>query len=177
MSQPEVWLRGPVEGVEPLLMPAAHALLGAVEDVERAVAAMSPDELWARPGGVGAVGFHLRHMAGSLDRILTYARGEALTDEQRRYLEREKDPGDPPAGADELLRGLREAVDRAVAQLRATDAATLLEPRGVGRLQLPSTVLGLLFHAAEHMQRHVGQVITTAKIVRASSARAADAGR
>ena len=166
MSQPEVWLRGPVEGIEPLLMPVAHALLGAREDVESAVAGLSAEQLWTKPGGAASVGFHVLHAAGSLDRLFTYARGEALSDGQRRALEREKDPGDPPPGAAELLGGLAEAVDRALAQLRATPASALLEPRGVGRMQLPSNVLGLLFHAAEHTQRHTGQVITTAKIVR-----------
>ncbi|HEX8692932.1 MAG TPA: DinB family protein [Longimicrobium sp.] len=166
MSQPEVWLRGPVEGIEPLLMPVAHALLGAREDIERAVADLPPEDLWARPGGAASAGFHVMHAAGSLDRLFTYARGEALSDEQRRALEREKDPGDPPPDAAELLRGLAETVDRALAQLRATPASALLDPRGVGRLQLPSNVLGLLFHAAEHTQRHTGQVISTTKIVR-----------
>lgn len=167
-QQPEVWLRGPVEGVEPLLMPVAHALLGAREDVERAVAGLSEAELWARPGGAASVGFHVRHAGGSLDRLLAYARGEALTEAQRRYLAAEGEPGDPPETAAGVLRGFGEAVERALAQVRATSPATLTEPRGVGRMQLPSTVLGLLFHAAEHTQRHVGQIVTTAKVVRGS---------
>lgn len=163
MSEPEVWLRGPIPGVPPLLMPAAHALAGAREDLARAAARLSDDELWARPGGVASVGFHLRHVAGILDRLLTYARGEALTDAQLAYLRSEGDPG---ASVDELLRGLDEAVERALAQLRATPDEDLLLPRGVGRLQLPSTVQGLIFHAAEHAQRHTGQVVTLSRIVR-----------
>ena len=166
MGQPEVWLRGPVEGIPPLLMPVAHALIGAREDAENAAAGLSAEELWARPGGAASVGFHLMHAPGSLDRLFTYARGEQLSDAQRQALEREKAPGDPPPGADELLRGFAEAVEKALAQLQATSADELLAPREVGRLRLPSTMLGLLFHAAEHTQRHVGQIITTAKVVR-----------
>ncbi|HEX8361083.1 MAG TPA: DinB family protein [Longimicrobium sp.] len=164
MSQPEVWLRGSIPGVPPLLMPAAHALAGAREDLARVAADLSDGELWARPAGVASVGFHLRHVAGILDRLLTYARGEPLTPAQLAYLRAEGDPG---ASADELLRAVDEAVERALAQIRATPDADLLLPRGVGRLQLPSTVQGLIFHAAEHAQRHTGQVVTLSRIVRA----------
>ena len=163
MSEPEVWLRGPIPGVPPLLMPAAHALAGAREDLHRAVEGLSGDHLWARPAGVASVGFHLRHVAGILDRLLTYARGEALTESQLAYLRAEAAPGAP---LDELLRGVDEAVERALAQIRATLEADLLLPRGVGRQQLPSTVMGLVFHAAEHAQRHTGQVVTLSRIVR-----------
>jgi uncharacterized damage-inducible protein DinB len=113
------------------------------------------------------VGFHVRHAAGSLDRLLTYARGEALSAEQRELLAGEGEPGSPPAQAAVLASAFERQVERALAQLRATPEPTLLELRGVGRLQLPSTVLGLLVHAAEHTQRHVGQIVTTAKIVQA----------
>jgi hypothetical protein len=161
---PEVWLRGPVPGIPPLLQPVAHALLQAVEEVRRVVGPLSPGPLWARPGGAASVGFHVRHAAGSLDRLLTYARGEALTAEQRAFLEMEGEPGSPPAEAAELVEAFEIQVERALAQIRETPESILLEPRGVGRLQLPSTVLGLLFHAAEHTQRHAGQIVTTARI-------------
>ena len=164
MSQPEVWLRGPVEGIEPLLMPVAHALLGAREDIERAVADLPPEDLWARPGGAASAGFHVMHAAGSLDRLFTYARGEALDERQRAALAAEGSEASADAG--ELVADFEAQVERALAQLRATPASALLDPRGVGRLQLPSNVLGLLFHAAEHTQRHTGQVISTTKIVR-----------
>ncbi|HEV7668413.1 MAG TPA: DinB family protein [Thermoanaerobaculia bacterium] len=162
---PEVWLRGPVPDVLPLLQPVAHALLQAVEDLRRTVDPLSDANLWARPGGAPSVGFHVRHAAGSLDRLFTYARGEGLTPEQRAYLASESEPGDPPVDAAELASAFEHQVDRAFAQLRETPESTLLESRGVGRLQLPSTVIGLLFHAAEHTQRHVGQIVTTARIV------------
>jgi uncharacterized damage-inducible protein DinB len=168
---PEVWLRGPVPDIAPLLQPVAHALLQAVEDVRRVVDPLSADHLWARPGGAPSVGFHVRHAAGSLDRLFTYARGEGLSTEQRTFLESETEPGSPPAQAAALASAFEQQVDRALAQLRTAPDSTLLEARGVGRLELPSTVLGLLVHAAEHTQRHVGQIITTAKIVQALGAR------
>src|SRR5436305_6581356 len=166
-DQPEVWLRGPVPEVLPLLQPVAHALLQAVEEVRRVVGPLSPDHLWARPDGAASVGFHVRHAAGSLDRLFTYARGEGLTAEQRAFLDAEASPGSPPAPAVELALAFEEQVGRALEQLRHTRESTLLEARGVGRRQLPSTVLGLLVHAAEHTQRHVGQIVTTARVVQA----------
>jgi uncharacterized damage-inducible protein DinB len=162
---PEVWLRGPVPGIPPLLQPVAHALLQALEEVHRVVSPLSSDQLWARPGGAASVGFHVRHAAGSLDRLFTYARGEGLTAEQRAFLAAEGEPGSPPAEAAALASAFELQVGRALEQLRGTQETALLEARGVGRLQLPSTVLGLLFHAAEHTQRHVGQIVTTARIV------------
>jgi uncharacterized damage-inducible protein DinB len=148
------------------LQPVAHALLQAVEDVRRTVDPLSEAHLWAQPGGAPSVGFHVRHAAGSLDRLFTYARGEGLSNDQRAFLEGEAEPGAPPAQAAALASAFEEQVDRALAQLRATPESTLLETRGVGRRALPSTVIGLLVHAAEHTQRHVGQIITTARIVR-----------
>jgi hypothetical protein len=166
MTQPEPWLRGPIHGIPPLLMPVAHALVMAREDVERALAGLDVNALWSRPAGAASAGFHALHLGGSLDRLFTYARGQQLDEAQRTALEAEKAP--PRIPADELIRHVHATIDRALDQLRATDAATLLDPREVGRLRLPSNVLGLLFHAAEHTQRHVGQVVTTAKVVRGS---------
>jgi hypothetical protein len=165
-SAPEPWLRGPVPDVPPLLQPVAHALLQAVEDVRRVVTPLGRDALWARPGGAASVGFHVRHAAGSLDRLFTYARSEALDESQRAALRRETAPEEQGnADAAELVAAFERQVERALAQLRATAEDGLMEKREVGRARLPSTVLGLLFHGAEHTQRHVGQTITTAKIV------------
>jgi uncharacterized damage-inducible protein DinB len=160
----EAWLRGPLPGVDPVLMPAAHALVQVREDIHRAVDA-TDDELWQRPGGAASAGFHLQHLAGSLDRLLTYARGESLTERQRTTLSREGTPGARPA---ELVAEACRVIDRALAQIRQTAPETLFEERAVGRAQLPATVLGLIFHAAEHATRHAGQLITTLKVVRGS---------
>jgi uncharacterized damage-inducible protein DinB len=165
---PEPWLRGPVEGVDPYLMPAAHALQQSREDLARAAEGLTADQLWARPGGAASVGFHLRHVAFSIDRLLTYARGEALSDAQRNAAASEAVVG-PEREPGALVAAAAAAIETALGQIRSTPRASLLEPRAVGRAGLPSTVLGLLFHVAEHTQRHTGQVIATAKAVRGES--------
>ena len=162
-SSVEAWLGGPVPGIDPVLMPAAHALLQARRDLERAARGATPAELWERPGGAAAAGYHLRHLAGALDRLSTYARGERLTDAQRAALAAESNSG---ATADELITAAEETIDRVLEQLRRTPAASVFDARTVGRAALPSNVLGLLFHAAEHTTRHVGQLITTLRVVR-----------
>ncbi len=169
----EAWLRGPVEGVDPWLQPAAHALIQALEDVERAVDGLSAGEVWARPGGAASIGFHLRHLAGSTDRLFTYARGGQLDDLQRLRLEEEGEPGTPPSTAAELLDAVRAVFSDALAELRAARREELLDAREVGRARLPSTRLGLLFHAAEHASRHAGQVVTTERVLRGLGVEAA----
>jgi uncharacterized damage-inducible protein DinB len=164
----EAWLEGPLQGVDAYLMPAAHGLVQVGRDVEK-VADLTPAQLWTRPGGAASVGFHLKHVAGVLDRLATYARGEPLSAEQIETLQGEGEPGDPPAEAATLVRHARGAVESALAQLRATPREALLEPRVVGRRRLPSTVLGLLHHAAEHATRHTAQAVTTATVVRSRS--------
>ena len=162
---PEMWLRGAVAGYEPLLMPVVHALWQVRADLERLRDGVPAEHVWMRPGGAAAIGYHVRHTGGALDRLFTYARGESLSDAQRAALKREGEPATGPASlADEVAR-VNDTIDRAFAQLRATRRDELLQPRQVGRGALPSTVLGLLFHAAEHSTRHMGQAITTALII------------
>jgi hypothetical protein len=163
-SRPEVWLRGPLPDYIDELQPVAHSLLQVREEIE-AVVALPPEKLWARPGGAASVGFHLKHLAGSLDRLLTYANGRQLSAAQRQALLDEGQSGIPAERPDTLVRAAQSAVDRALNQIRTTPLCTLDETREVGRDRLPSTVLGLLFHAAEHAQRHSAQIITTAKIL------------
>lgn len=162
----EVWLRGALQGFDPVVMPAAHALLQSAEDLERAAGSLTPEQIWMRPGGAASVGFHLKHIAGSIDRLLTYSRGEQLDAAQRSALKAEQGVEAEPQRATELITGAVRAIQHAVQVLRDAPRESLFEPRGVGRAQLPTTVWGLLFHVAEHTQRHTGQVITTAKIVR-----------
>jgi hypothetical protein len=164
----ESWLTGPVEGVDPHLMPVAHALMQARRDL-RGVGDLSVDELWARPGQAASVGFHLQHVVGVLDRLLTYARDEELSDAQKQALRREGQAGEPPAAAGPLLAAAVSAIDGALSQVRATAPESLLERRAVGRKRLPSDVLGLLYHAAEHVTRHTAQALTTARIVRGAA--------
>ncbi len=164
-TQPEVWLRGPVSGIPAYLQPVAHALLQCREDVVTIATGLTTEQIWARPSGAASIGFHVRHAAGSLDRLFTYARGDRLSADQRAALAIEEHPDLAPNIGARLVDAFDQAVERALDQLRLTSEATLLDPRGVGRAQLPTTVLGLLFHAAEHTQRHAGQVATTAKVV------------
>jgi uncharacterized damage-inducible protein DinB len=166
---PESWLSCPVDGVNAYLMPVAHALVQARRDLGEVTANLTVEELWDRPGGAASIGFHLHHVAGVLDRLCTYARGEELGTEQMRTLRREGQRGEPPADAAALLREARAAIDASLDQVRATDFSSLLEPRLVGRKRLPSTVLGLLYHAAEHATRHTGQIVTTARILRGAA--------
>lgn len=163
MSEPEVWLRGAVPDVIPELQPVAHSLLQVREEIAEA-ALLSPQQLWARPGGAASIGFHLTHLAGSLDRLLTYARGHALNAGQRAALSAEADR-DTSRRAEDLVKAGIAAIDRALAQVRGTPLCALDEAREVGRARLPSTVLGLLFHAAEHAQRHSAQIITMRKVI------------
>ncbi len=168
VQEPEPWLRGPVPSVPPLLQPVAHALLQASEDIRRVVTPLGADALWARPGGAASVGFHVRHAANALDRLFTYARGETLTPAQLASLRGETAAEEQGrASARELIADFEAQVERALEQLRDTPADRLTDAREVGRAKLPSTVIGLLFHGAEHTQRHVGQTIATAKVASA----------
>ena len=168
-QQPEVWMRGALPGYAPLLQPVAHSLLQSLEEVQTHVPALTPEQLWTRPGGAASAGYHVRHAAGSIDRLLTYARAEPLSAEQLAALKMEGEP-DPGAGsAERLVQVFAAAVARALEQVRDTPESALLEHRGVGRARLPSTVLGLLFHAAEHTQRHAGQMVTTIRVVKAGA--------
>ena len=162
----EVWLRGPLDGIMPTLQPVAHALLQAREELNELVHGFPAVRLWERPAGVASVGFHLQHLRGVLDRLFTYAKGSVLSDEQLQALTNEgkMDPALTPEG---LVVLFNEQVDKALAQLKEASAEELTRPRGVGRQQLPSTVMGLYVHAAEHTMRHVGQLHVTVKIVRA----------
>jgi uncharacterized damage-inducible protein DinB len=162
----EVWLRGPVEGVPAQLQPVAHALLQALEEVRELTADLPAEILWSRPAGVASAGFHLRHMTGVVDRLFTYARGEQLDEHQRRVLQAESQPPGDEVTAAELLSAFELQVEGAIEMLRRTDEADLSNVRGVGRKAVPSTARGLFFHAAEHVQRHLGQLLVTVRVQR-----------
>jgi uncharacterized damage-inducible protein DinB len=158
----EPWLRGPVAGVHPLLTPILYTFQQAREDLEKYTERLTTSQLWATPHGFGSVGFHIRHIAGSTDRLMAYLEGRDLTPEQMSVLRGEEQPGSQ--GREELLALMDAAFQRAEATVRALDPATLPEPRWVGRKRLPTTVIGLLTHIAEHIQRHIGQAISAAKL-------------
>jgi len=167
MSTPEVWLRGPLPDLPALLQPVAHSLMQSREEAAALLPGFGPEQLWQTPGGAASVGFHARHATGALDRLFTYARGEQLTSTQRYTLLAETVPYGHKENGERLNAAFAATVDRALEQLRTTSDGALLDVRAVGRAQLPSTVLGLLFHAAEHTQRHLGQMAAIAKVVRA----------
>jgi uncharacterized damage-inducible protein DinB len=163
-SLPEPWMRGPIEGVHPLCAPVLFAFQQAREDLAIHTQGLSTAQLWARPYGFGPAGFHILHIAGSTERLMTYLQGSPLSAAQLEALAAE----DSAAGMDreELLAAMDGAFRRAESVVRELDPAALAEVRTVGRKQLPTTVIGLLTHIAEHTQRHVGQAISAAKLAR-----------
>ncbi|MCF6406475.1 DinB family protein [Chitinophaga filiformis] len=164
MKQPEVWMRGPVEGIPALLQPVAHTLLQAQEEIHALMENFPETLLWQQPAGVASAGFHLQHITGVLDRLFTYAAGQSLSDAQLSYLAGE---GKQAEGVTvtSLLSAFDTQVAAAITTLKLTDESTLADFRGVGRKQLPSTVMGLLFHSAEHTMRHTGQLLVTVKML------------
>jgi DinB superfamily len=168
MARTEWWQRGPIENVPAVLQPVAHILLQVRESVGEMVGGLTEVEWNRRPGGVASAAFHVRHIAGVIDRLFTYARGEALSAEQLAAIPLE---GSPLAAEDvpRTLETLSTRIDAALAELKTVDVATLGDFRGVGRAQLPSTVIGCLVHGAEHAMRHVGQLSVTVRIARSDS--------
>ena len=158
----EPWLRGTLTEVDAVRRQVLHALELAAEDVEQWCAGLSDDEMNARPFGIAPVAFHLRHIARSLDRLLTYAEGRALTGDQIDALATEREGG---VFSEVVLAEVRAGLGEARQRVLMISQVGYESPRGVGRAKLPSTVGGLLVHCAEHTQRHIGQAVTTAKVV------------
>lgn len=164
-DRPEPWLRGTLVDLPAVPRAVIHALELAREDIEKWCGDLSDAELNARVSGIASVAFHLKHIAGSMDRLLTYAEGSRLTSEQTAALNSELDPA---AAGVEVFAELRAAFERSMQRIRALAAVNVEDARTVGGKQLPTSVGGLLVHVADHTQRHVGQAITTAKIIRAA---------
>lgn len=160
----EHWQRGPVEGIPPLLQPVAHALLQANDEIQDSIRDFPKENLWLRPAGVASVGFHLQHIAGVLDRLFAYSRGESLTQGQLDYLSKEGKENNAVSTTD-LTTALQQQIGVAINYLKTVDEGTLTQTRYVGRKQIPSTVIGLLFHAAEHTMRHTGQLLVTVRVL------------
>lgn len=161
---PEPWLRGPIPGVHPLVMPAFFTFAHVREELSKHTAGLTDSQVWCKPANTTApLGFHLRHIAGSVDRLTTYLIGHQLSPEQLESLRQESEPG---LAIDELLTAVDDSLLASEEQLRRLNPNSLYEHRSVGRRELPTTVLGLLVHLSEHTQRHLGQAVTTAKLVR-----------
>jgi uncharacterized damage-inducible protein DinB len=161
-SLPEPWLRGTLTEVSAVPRAVLHALELADEDLRKWCASLSDPELNARPHGLPSVAFQLRHIARSIDRLLTYAEGKPLSGEQLGALREESRPD---ASVRAIFAELSESFTRAAARIRALAKSDLEQARVVGKKALPTTLGGLLVHVADHTQRHVGQAITTAKIL------------
>jgi uncharacterized damage-inducible protein DinB len=163
---PEYWMRGPVENIPALLQPVAHALLQAKDEVTEMMQDFPQQLLWQKPAGNASPGFHLQHLTGVLSRLFTYAKAEQLSKEQLDYLASEgKQQINIETGM--LIEAFNKQVDASLQELSKTNEKTLTDFRAVGRKQLPSTVMGLLFHAAEHTMRHTGQLLVTVKVLKA----------
>ena len=162
---PEPWLRGAIPGVDPCVAPVLYAFQQAREDLAIYVDGLSPAQIWARPYGFGSVGFHIRHIAGSTDRLVSYLANRELGPAQIAAVSAEEEPGNQSAEA--LLAEMERVFRSAEAVVRSIEPARLPEPRWVGRKRLPTTVAGLLTHIAEHTQRHIGQAISAAKLAKA----------
>lgn len=163
-SIPEVWLRGTMEGYPKLLQPVVHAVLQAQEDIHHLMKNFPDTLLWERPAGIANVAFHLQHIAGVLNRMTSYAKSEILSESQFEFLKNEGIFKDSIT-TNNLLTLLDATISDFLRHIAGTDEFTLPDFRTVGRAKLPSTVGGLLFHAAEHMQRHYGQLLVTVRIL------------
>ena len=163
-EMPEPWMRGTHEELDPVRRAVVHALELAEEDVAKWCGELTDATMFARPGGLPPVAFHLRHIARSLDRLLTYAEDRWLDGDQLAALKTEQDPGT----AADVLAEFREGVITAQQRVRDIPPKRFDEPRAIGRKRLPTNVAGLLIHCAEHTARHVGQAVTTVKVERAS---------
>ncbi len=166
----EVWQRGPVENVPGLLQPVAHALLQAREELQELTDNFTESLLWERPAGVASPAFHIQHLTGVLDRVFTYARSQALSQEQLYLLSIEGDQSQTSANLKELVQWFNTQVDICIGELSGVDVSTLTDVRTIGRKKIPTTLIGLYVHAAEHTMRHIGQLHVTIKILLGNTA-------
>ena len=160
----EPWLRGTHTDVPPVGRAVLHALELAVDDAHRWTEGLSDLEIQAQPLGLMSICAQLKHIAGSVDRLLTYAEGHQLSDQQLSAMKAEQSGAET---REQLLANLQTAIGDAAGRVRALATADLNAERRVGRKNLPTTMGGALIHVADHTQRHVGQLVTTAKLVKA----------
>lgn len=169
MSQPnqnlEYWQRGPVENIPALIQPVAHALLQARDELAEIIKGFPESQLWQKPAAMASVGFHLQHLSGVIDRLFTYARNEQLSEAQLQSLKEEALTSNPKLSIEILLARFNEQVDKALLQLQHTKEIEFTTQRFIGRKKIPTTTIGLLFHAAEHTMRHLGQLLVTTRIL------------
>lgn len=163
----EPWLRGTHTDVPAAGRAVLHALELALDDLTRWTAGLTDAEVHSHPLGLPSIAFHLRHIAGSVDRILTYAEGGQLSAGQLAALKNEQGGEGNEETLAELLAQVEASLNNAAGRIRVLATANLDTPRAVGRKQFPTSIGGAMIHVADHTQRHVGQVVTTAKVVKA----------
>ena len=161
----ETWLREPVQDVIGLLQPAAHAFLQTREEAPVYLKDFQSQLLWKKPAGRASVGFHLQHIAGVTNRLVTYSKGLELSQEQFDQFRKEGEQSEN-ISVQELLNDLNRSIEDALDHLKNVKEKELLDVVEVGRKKIPSTRIGVLFHAAEHSQRHIGQMLVTISILK-----------
>lgn len=164
-DQLEVWMRGPISGISPLLQPVAHALLQIDEDIQKQLTDEIEPYIWIRPFEMANIAFHVQHIAGVIKRMVIYSKGESLTEEELQEIKLEG-LQNPELNNEVLKNHLHEIIENTIIYLSSIDPNTLADERFLGRKKIPTTQIGLLFHAAEHGQRHYGQLLVTIKTVK-----------
>ena len=159
----EPWLRGAVPGVDPVVGALLNSFQHAREDLARWTEGVTAEQLWSNPSGLSSLGFELRHIAASVDRLMTYAFGGQLDAAQLELLKREPEPGESFAS---LMAALEASFRKAAALALTVNPAEFGSIRFIGRMRLPVPLAGLLVHIAEHTQRHTGQAVLIAKLLR-----------
>jgi len=165
MIQTEAWLCGPLPEIPFLLQPAAHALVQAEMELKKCMDGFPDSLLWETVAGRASVGFHLQHLSGVMDRLITYAKELPLTDKQFDFLKQEKTP-DLSLTSKELVTRFSEKLAETLDLFSRTTEEELRAFRTIGRKKLPTTVMGLYFHIAEHSQRHFGQLLVTVSVLK-----------
>lgn len=161
----EPWLRSPLPNIIDELQPVAAMFIAAKEDILRAVEGLSADAVWKKANGAASIGFHMLHLAGATDRLMSYAEGEALTEAQKADLTAERDADETRPSLDHLTKKISDAMEAAVVRLEGITTEQLSTPRELGRAKVPTSMRALILHAGEHASRHAGQIVTTSKIV------------
>lgn len=167
----EVWQRGPIENMPALLQPIAQALLQAREELYEMMFNFPDKLLWERPGGVASPAFHLQHLTGVLDRLFTYAKEQSLTEKQLYLLSLEGNKEKYWLDLSAMLELFHKQVDLSLDELSKTNTDTLTNARAIGRQKIPTTLIGLYIHAAEHTMRHIGQLLVTVRIIQSTDPR------
>lgn len=162
----EVWQRGPIENIPALLQPVAHTLLEANEEAHSIMEGFPENLLWERPAGVASPAFHLQHIRGVIDRLFTYSRKELLSKRQMDEISIEGNKDKTSLSMQQMLDQLDKRVANAVEELKNVNPDSLTEPRGIGRKQIPTTLIGLYVHSAEHSMRHIGQLLVTVRVLK-----------